>query len=471
MTKRIIALFLACILAIPLLSFHVSANELYEATWYDLLEYDSVTNGSNFFSYSSTYNVVLKLPVTQNLYYIDAVVTATYAPTVTAVFGSKSSALTVDQVGDSNTYRIYGALPSGNYSSLRLLFSGTGTTNYCSLLSCNVSSSSVLSYPDSATIYVKPSSSTYVTQSSAGSSALVQFTTTTSESGKQLTCWYGYVYFNNWTDYDFVDVYMRISAYTVDSIEIDIGGQTIPFEVSYLNTVTPPEEDENPSDTYGIYYPPSYFDIVVRADLRGLDRTITESDPIMKVRGTYYNAHSYQYFSVDDYIGYVASNNVDYVPYFLRNIWDSVTSGFSDVVNWFTTVNTNIVDWFTTVNSNLGSWFDTQFTHLTDIRAKLTTLVLGTSDGFNDADEFNDNIATQETQIDDMINDIATAPTVSYGDVDTSLGKVNDLLRPADYSYYTMLSAMIFDNQMIRELIFASVIFGLLGFLLFGKKG
>lgn len=211
MTKRILALFLVCILAIPPLVLPAAADELYDSIWYDLLEYDSVTGTSNFFSYSANYNVVLDLPVAQNLYYIDAVVSASVAPVVNSIVNSSSTSLTVKQVGTSKLYRVYGSLGSGNYSKLTLQFVGSGSTNYCTLLSCKVSSSPVFNYPEIGGLWASPSSySNPLKPSAASATVSINLSSVSDTTQRVLTSFRSNIYVYNSTKYDFADLFLLL---------------------------------------------------------------------------------------------------------------------------------------------------------------------------------------------------------------------------------------------------------------------
>lgn len=480
MIKRILVLFIACIVLVSSLGVPASANELYESTWYDLLEYDSVTDTSNFFSYSTNYNVVLDLPVTQNLYYIDAVVSASVAPTVNVV-GSSLTALNVKQVGTSKLYRVYGSLPSGNYSSLTLQFVGSGSTNYCTLLACNVSSSSVLNYPEIGGLWASPSDTTSVVKpSSVSSTVSVTLSNTTDASQKMLTNYRANIYAYSWWEFDFVDLYFNVNAYSIDSIEAHFDNMFVPYDITYLDTDSNPEADNNPDETYGTLYAPKNYQVLMRLDLRGLDRN-SNYIPVVSIRGTYYNGHATNKITLNSYTGYVCTNNLNPVTVFLKRIWSTLETGFSDTIAKIGSAATSIVGSVTTLKNTFtqyieeqwnkfGNWFTTQFEKLDDISVLLNTLVLGRSDQWNNADNFEDDVATQETQIDDMIDVIETAPTVPLGDVQSQVGQMSDVLRDADYKYYEILAASINGNQQISSVLFASFIFATIGFLLFGKR-
>lgn len=235
-----------------------------------------------------------------------------------------------------------------------------------------------------------------------------------------------------------------------------------------------PEADDNPDETYGSLYTPKTFAVLMRLDLRGIDRS-SNTVPVIGIRGTYYNGHSTNKITLNSYNGYVCTNNLNPVTVFLNRIWNSLKSGFESLKTHLTTSFTDLKDHlsikFTDLTTNLSSWFTTNFTWLERIRDLLNTLANGRYDQWNDAHEFQDDVATQETQIDDMIDVIETSPTVPIGDVQSQMGQMGDVMRPADLQYYQILTVLIDDNQYIRDLIFAALVFATLGFLLYGKRG
>ena len=91
-------------------------------------------------------------------------------------------------------------------------------------------------------------------------------------------------------------------------------------------------------------------------------------------------------------------------------------------------------------------------------------LLLGDSSA---ADEFEDDLAPVETQVDEWLEGMETAPTINIEDIDSEVDKITDF--ETDSNYMAVLST-IFLNEAFLTLFVWCVILAMLGFILYGKR-
>ena len=83
------------------------------------------------------------------------------------------------------------------------------------------------------------------------------------------------------------------------------------------------------------------------------------------------------------------------------------------------------------------------------------------------ADEFEDDLAPVETQVDEWLDGMETAPTINIEDIDSEADKITDF--ETDSNYMAVLST-IFLNDAFLTLFVWCVILAMLGFILYGKR-
>lgn len=103
--------------------------------------------------------------------------------------------------------------------------------------------------------------------------------------------------------------------------------------------------------------------------------------------------------------------------------------------------------------------------HLTDpIESALYALLRGS---FAPSNKFDDDMTPIETEVDEWIDSMETAPTINVEDIETEVDKVTDF--ETDANYLSILSG-IFLNEAFLMVFTWCVILAMLGFILYGKR-
>lgn len=105
---------------------------------------------------------------------------------------------------------------------------------------------------------------------------------------------------------------------------------------------------------------------------------------------------------------------------------------------------------------------------LYEIIEPLQTLLVGIVQGdYEPPNEFHDDMAPIETEVDEWIDSMETAPTINVEDIETEVDKVTDF--ETDANYLSILSG-IFLNEAFLMMFTWCVILAMLGFILYGKR-
>lgn len=130
--------------------------------------------------------------------------------------------------------------------------------------------------------------------------------------------------------------------------------------------------------------------------------------------------------------------------------------GLGEIRDYCAWIYESLVDWY----SDQSSWINDIWTSLESIKESL----VGDPDETNPLEE---DLIPIETQIDEWIDDIETAPTISIDDVVTEVGKVtNTEIEPGFYSFLNVFfSSGVFSVVMIWVFVLA-----ILSFILYGKR-
>lgn len=102
--------------------------------------------------------------------------------------------------------------------------------------------------------------------------------------------------------------------------------------------------------------------------------------------------------------------------------------------------------------------------YLATIVDKIDALLVGDSEK---SDAFDDDMAPIETQVEEWIDSMETAPTINVDDIETEVEKVTDF--EPDANYLSILSG-IFLNEAFLMMFTWCVILAMLGFILYGKR-
>lgn len=476
--KRIISLVLTLVLLfvcfVPMQAAAVSDIK------YDLLQYSLPFGFSSNSGFTSDKVVGYPLPATQYVQYIDVIVSLPYQ-TLSAAYiadrGNISSLTSLNIISLGNyMYRIY-----GNYrvtrANIYLYFDITSDMLDFNFFKFDVYGSNVESSFTTGSLY---------TTSVYGNSS-VSMTNSTTPVTTQLTYEGGtasysstfntLVYLSDWRNYDRMSVILDVSVASIDSISAVIDTTPVPIDVSYFlldngSYVVVNDLSGVVPDTVSLI---RNARIILDIDLSGIIRNSHSGNLEINIDGTYYYTRGSQSITLYRVLGYLDLSYVDPIIFAIRNLTTSVGNWFtslgSDLSTWFgnltssistglTALGNSIYDYFVDLTNNLDTWFQTQFD-------KFDQLINGSSESNQAAEDFQDQAAEQDQQLDEMTQIMDSVEKPDPGDINMDLSTVvdSDTITLAT----TGLSAAL-GNTVILKVLIMAITFALIGFVLYGKR-
>lgn len=335
---RITALILALVMVF---TGTASADDSNVGGWINLLDYTTFFNGTNNGSVSNGSTYTISLPYLMYVRNIDIVL---YSRTAISGISVAGSAMTVVSIGN-NLYRCYGDL-SARYESLDLVFT-LSSSSVVEFYQFNVSAASNLHYADVAIATYDGSSYAMSSSASYASVPLVDGVVS--------------LYCANWKRYDYVDFVIRtLDGTGISSVSADINGVALPVETSILGNF-----DLYEDATVGEMATTDQY-VVIRVDLRGLDRSLL-STPYVYISGEFNYLYLYRC------TGYVITDPVNPTLYYFQNLSNVIANCFavlqarqdaafqdqvqfhSDMISGFQELQTSIVERIGLMDSNLAS--------------------------------------------------------------------------------------------------------------------
>lgn len=405
--KRILPLILTVLLLPALLAVPAMADET--GTWVDVLKFSTVNeSGDNYFRLLAGNNqFYYTLPTKGVLREVDLLVKADKAINtvslcrINATNASDWMGLTVNSLGD-NIYRIYGKV-TANYAWENLWFRFNVDSNtHLDILSLRISFVNTTSFDASCVGIVYNYDTNPVTEetiSYAGDniSKTVNFDHAMSYNATYLADLTLY----DWQRYDYMDLLVFTNCLNVGSIDVQMGGEAVPFETSVISSAG--------DDNVVLYI------VSIRVDLTKVNRA-TYKTLIVHITGSL-SKGSAGNFGITSCKGLILAESMDPVTY------------------WFT---------------QLRGWFD-----------ELITVV----GGGNDASGVQDNINAAVGELDQVQNvmDGVTRPELDAIDFDVS-GLV-DISAAATYGniFSTLIDNQYMFNILMIAFILAAASFLLFG--------
>lgn len=122
---------------------------------------------------------------------------------------------------------------------------------------------------------------------------------------------------DNWRKYDYIDFSFGCEVADINSISVKQNGTAVPFDVSFV-------------DSTGLSS--SWYIVVVRIDLTGIDRSSASNYPIISVTG---NSHfiSDNAIIISDVIGRIKYEAENPIIFWFKKTYSSIVDGFQNVVN------------------------------------------------------------------------------------------------------------------------------------------
>lgn len=449
--KRIFVLSLVLILAVGSMAVPSYAAEFDTGEWIELLDFNQITPEGNWIQIDSYAVLTMIPPVEAQFFNVDMVVFS--SGTFTDVYETRAGnrkALTVVPLGEG-LYRIYGDLHTGsNYPAIYFEFLTTSRTSM-TVLSCRVSQLPVSYFNLSASGFLYAVGAWKDISYSAGSQGVYASINTSGSSSWEFKSG---VRLDDWRGYDFIDIHCSfsgaasitsVSGYLVNSSG-DVLANMVPLDISYISNS---------------FYNDGAYEIILRVNLRNLDRT-QNYFPMIDICGEH-GGQSID-FGIYGVTGYVFSDVVDQDVFWLKKFWNSVTSGFSSLTSSIGSGFQSVVNYFnTTFWNSLVSQYDSIRDTITSGFNTLASILSpqADTDGFqNQVDDQGDRL----DQMDDALNSV-TKPALDRVDTNIS-GIVSD----TDLANTAHVYTYIIDDNIMAPALTMVTILAMMSFALFGKR-
>lgn len=428
--KRYISVACVVIVAFMALAVPVSADEsTFNPNFFtNVLDYASA-DGDNYFSFNNSISVTYSLGFEAFYSYVDILIFC-YGPSIkSASCGTSSSQtnLTVLKV-DSYVYRCYGWFNAyRNTPSLTLtLNTGSSSTTWGQIVSFKAYNSAVDTFNETAFCSIR-SRDFQDTISYIPTDEINRRVFTTEQTDPSLQWLSLDIWSDNWRKYDYLEYILEVSCSEITSITAYLGDDSLPFEVSWIQSATPSNGT------------PYIFSVSV--DLTGVDRT-SSAKPTVFVWGKLSVATG-QLNHVDflGCVGSVNSQTVNPVVYFLRNIWTTLKSNFTSMVN-------SLSGWFSSVIDTLKEGFSV-------------------SDTDGSGADFSTEAADQGDQFDDITDAMQglEKPEVSDSDIDPGI-----IVPTSDVKFATSPLTVVLSDGVIKDIFMLAMIFIFAGYIIYGKR-
>lgn len=427
----------------------------YADYFYNVLDYVSVTDEGNYFSFNGSRAIDFDIGTAGLFNYCEILL--------------NTSGVDVDvQVGDGNTYysltkvqlssslyRFYGNIPYKVYRNMTMLINGSSTSIACNLLSFKLRRPGVSMYFDQVGYWTSEDSNgikymdgqtdtTYYYGSGSENSAVPR---TFSDS----------FYISNWRKYDYFDIRFNTQIYSITGFSCYVGEYAVPFQVSIYDgdpITYNPEYGFSYSENPNNYTGSGHIDlglnsefglsarrsICISVDLSNVPRNFDGTVQI-SWSGSYAPSIS-QWTSILSGVGYVKTEGTTTQNTWYQKIYKAISGGFESLT-------LSLQGWF----SSLGDQLD--------------VLIDGKPEQIENADSFNDTIGDQSSELEEMTGIMDSVEKPDVGDINMDLSGMVD---PTVITVATTGIGSLLSNQIILRVLLLSFTFGLIGFILYGKK-
>lgn len=441
---------------VSMFAFPASAEDFdYDSRWIDLFDYN-VSRNRNIALYSSTGSgtFVLDMPARMRLYHVDILAHfGSYAPDLLIRKPNGSEYLLTCSPLANGMYRYYGYIYAPNYDELIIIYRGNGSaSSYAgSFINVKVSTTVKDSFVNVGSFALQYDSTSYSGTMSAYNKSLTWAGSVSDSTvySLQLSC-------ADWRKYDYIDFVISTDGMTIDSISGIHGDSGIDIKYDYV---------DSPYDGH------TYM--VLRMDVSGLSRYF-EYDPYIEISGLVYDSFG---VTLSGVTGHVEVETPDPYIYWLSEIHSILSDQFQSVADLLSSVNTNIVTMTDKLYSRLSTGFDSVTGWLYKVNVSLTdgfqsvvdkldTLVNGTEEQQQAAEEFKNNSAEQSGQIDSAVDQMEVAKPDS-GSIDTS---VDTITGGMDFSIYNNALLTLTATPSVYQVLFIAVTLMTVSYVFFGKK-
>lgn len=430
--NRIFPLLLVVLLFPVFMAVPARADEIYDGNFYNVLDLATVNNsGRNFFDLDGSATVVFSLDRLQVVSSVDLIVYSTAPLSSASIVHDSGTVFNLDIYPiDEHHYRLYGNLQNFGFSSFSLSLQTVGN---------------VFAYAEVMKFVASPMS--FVTENIYASgyawagSLKTEFDNVTygyiTAQSPDLDCQITVVPLE-WKQFDFLTLYIKHDAYSINSISADLNYLPIPYEVDYIESSV--QENE--------------FRYAITLDLRGLDRS-GDFYPNIRIRCRLPH-NDEAVFDIINCVGYVTVDPSDPLGYWFRSLGTSLQNWFSDLSSsvelgayytqqWLQNIYNETVSGFAGIGSSIDTWGQA----IVDAIAP----DVDTSDMENSVADAKQDLDDAQQAMDDF-----TLPSV-----DSVVPDVSGELETGEGSNFSYIMEVFFANPLIFRMVTVGV-----GFMLFG---
>lgn len=482
--KKLISLLLVVCLSFSLF-IPVSAASSLE-TGEGLIDLLSIAEQSSFLHDPHSTSFLWSVTVPFSFYrYVDAVVYSNVTITSAYSFYSGNS-LTVKHIGD-NFYRVYGDVVNGG-TTFDIGFNFNNVCTTLNIVSCKVSSVPRSHYSLGGSWNGYTSGGTFLSGTFDGvNDSVIYQDVAGSGSYANYTYDYSLAFYpgitDEWKKYDKVSLRFSFTGLYINSISAICNGLDILESVSFLDNGTYSDLRVNINGQY--YFEASndvrFVDVVL--DLSNIQKNIDDY-PMIRITGTYEpsSGSNQPLFVLGFCEGMILnSSNLDVTWY--KKIWNSITDGFTTLVNKVELLRTNLFSLFASLQTNLSTWITDLGNYLggllttlnnnlvsgfTNLGNKLNQLISGSDQDNSNANDFNNEVGNQSSELDEMTSVMDSVDQPDISDVNLS---VNGMVNPSVITLATTGISNALGNEIILRVLLIAFTFSMVGFILYGKKG
>lgn len=414
--KRVFALASVCMILLCTFAVPVSATEE-DYGVIEVLDFCMPNDGVTARVYSGTMPASFTLDTARSIRYIDIVFAVPDGETPTTVSasiaktGSVFADLTIINIRD-NIWRAYGtcdiftqgffiAVGSGiswvEFMSVRVSYSaltGTDETGTCVI--------SALGY--SATINYIPTD-------------LINYRSFVGDSDYENNDLMLLIQCPNWRKYDYLDIYFSLDIASLNTVSVTLGDTYIPFSSSITDSGT------------GVI---NHYDVVLRLDIREVDRT-TNEELVIVVRGNVVSGGS-NFVSMDGIRGFYLSASLDSDAPWYRKLLAVLNSGNANTRN---------------------------------IWSRLGDILEALQGNTQPAEDFNADVYEQVIDLDEGK---AELDKLEKPDLNTDLGELD--VSPGEYGFLVVSEVVrgAISSEYMGFGIFCCLCLGIISYLLYGRR-
>lgn len=440
--KRVIALFLVCILAIPILTVSASAtaNDAYEVPYVDLFDMgywlvdgEATTNFNLAAGQTGTFD------------------TTVWITTVEIAYASSSAAITIN----GKSYTGTETAASGVYAVKASISTKTGLTigtdSGLSLLTCKARLKGTAYTHPTFDVVTEVGSTT---DSATGQSDyLFNMDTTTAYDVEVNITFKG----SDLQSTSFLDLDIRTSEFKLTGIKVVNGTRALPYTTNSL---------VYEMDGTGLTYDSAddFFFSNMKLSIDTSSAFISAYDLYITLYGVLiaendgnamFNLRINNVAACPDLSAPNAQNGL------LTKIWNSIKTGFTNVTSAISSLLNESVGWFSDIYDNITITRETIVNFLAEMFS---------GEDAGDPDDFNSDVDQQETQFQEMVDTMETAPTVDVDEVGGMIGSIEDIQNSQTNSFYMGIISGLIELEIFQPIYLFTGLLCILGYLLYGKR-